>query len=86
MFICLESILLMAELGFISIFLCMWQDLSQMGTSELLGLAIVPAPFVSKSSVDGPIRFKFPTAPIVGEVRGSRVCKVLLRGPRTQNI
>jgi hypothetical protein len=38
-FICLESILLIAVRGFISIFLCMWHDLSQMGTSELLGLA-----------------------------------------------
>jgi hypothetical protein len=39
MFICLESIILIAIRGFISIFLCMWHDLSQMGTSEVLGLA-----------------------------------------------
>jgi hypothetical protein len=39
MFICLESMLLIAVRGFISIFLCMWHDLSKMGTSELLRLA-----------------------------------------------
>jgi hypothetical protein len=38
MFICLESMLLIAVRGFISIFLCMWQELSQLGTSELLRL------------------------------------------------
>jgi hypothetical protein len=84
MFICLESILLIAVRGFISIFLCMWHDLSQMGTSELLGPATWL--FVSKSSLDGPIRFKFSIASIVGGVRGPRVCKVLLGGPRTRNI
>jgi hypothetical protein len=38
MFICLESILMVVS-GFISICLCMWHDLSQMQTLELLGLA-----------------------------------------------
>jgi hypothetical protein len=40
-FICLESILLIAVRGFISIFLCMWHDLSQVGTtgaSEIFAL------------------------------------------------
>jgi hypothetical protein len=47
---------------------------------------IVPAPFVSKYNADGPIRLKFPVAPILGGVKGPRVCKVLLGGPRTRNI
>jgi hypothetical protein len=47
---------------------------------------MVPTPFISKSSVNGYISFKFPIAPVVGGVRGPRVCKVLLGGPRNQNI
>jgi hypothetical protein len=82
MFICLESILLIAVRGFISIFVCMWHDLSQMRTSELQGLARI----VSKSSAEGPIRFKFSIAPIVGGVRGPRACKLSSGGSRTRNI
>jgi hypothetical protein len=37
----------------------------------------VSAPFVSKSSADGPIRFKFTIVSIVGGVRGAHWCKVL---------
>jgi hypothetical protein len=55
-------------------------DFGITGTSE-----VVPAPFISKSSVDGRIRFKFPIAPIVGRVRGPRVCKMLSGGPRTRS-
>jgi hypothetical protein len=88
MFVCLEFILLIAIRGFISIYLSLY--IARPFTNGNFGITgtskMVRTPFVSKSSVDVPIRFKFPIAPIVGGVRGPRVYKVLLGGPRNRNI
>jgi hypothetical protein len=65
MFICLKSILLIVVHGFILSFFVCGTTFHKWELRNYWSYRVVPMPFVSKSSVDSPIRFKFLIAPIL---------------------